>query len=138
MRHSAFKKYIAIAILFFLPLKAMACGFITGLFTSEEVSIEYAGNIDFKDSKTENGVTTIPISFTGGEWLNNSAITFKKIKSKVKNNEIHITVITCLASTGSGSHPKMEIKLKNINPGVYKVIYINPDGTSVSLDEIKI
>ena len=136
--HSKFKKYIVIAILSFLPLKAMACSFITGLFTSEEVSIEYVGNIELKDSKTENGVTIIPISFTGGEWLHNSAITFKKIKSKVKNNEIHITVITCLASGGSSSHPKMEIKLKSISPGVYKVIYINPNGTSVSLEEIKI
>lgn len=138
MRMCQFKKYIVIAILLVAPLEASACGFFTGLFTSEEVSIEYAGEIAFGEVKTENTVTTIPISFSGGKWIYNSGVAFKKVKSKVANDQINITVVTCVASGGSGPHPRKEITLKDISQGLYQINYVNPDGSVVPLGKIEI
>lgn len=136
MRNSSLIKLIIVLVLVSAPIVSQACGSITGLFTSEEKSLEYVGGIEFHSPIEIQGKTRIPITFHGGKWQENSAIAFKKVNANVSNNEIHITVVTCIAS--SGKTPAQEIVLKRLIPGAYEVVYKNPDGTSFRLDDIEI
>jgi phenolic acid decarboxylase len=114
-----------------------ACGFITGLFTTEDVAISYVGNIEFGKPIQENETTYIPISFTGGQWLQNSGRAFKHVISSLEGSVININVQTCLAS-GGGQNKEQRITIKNLTKGEYKVNYLNPDGSSVYVGNIKI
>jgi len=130
-------KLLAVVLMVVSPTLTTACGFITGLFTSEEVSLEYAGEIEFRTPIKNGAVTKIPISFSRGKWIENSGIVFKKVKASRYESEIHITVVTCLAS-GNNKRQPHEIKLKGLVPGKYQIIYRNPDGSSVRLKQIEI
>ncbi|MFV1872981.1 MAG: hypothetical protein ACMZ64_06655 [Oleiphilus sp.] len=127
--------FLVLVLIFSSPVNA--CGFFTGLFTTENASLDYVGAIEFGVPFQKNDFTNIPLSFTGGKWLLNSGIAFKKVKGKLQGNNINITVQTCLASGGSQSQ-EQQITLKNLVPGDYNVNYINPNGNSVHVGKIKI
>jgi hypothetical protein len=137
MRHRILSKLLLVPLMLLPLTSANGCGFFIGLFTSEEVSLEYVGEIKFQAPVTEGQFTRIPISFSGGKWLENSGITFKKVKASRYGSEIRITVVTCLAGSGN-EIPKPEIELKGLVPGKYQIIYINPDGSSMQLKQIEI
>ncbi|WP_432455744.1 hypothetical protein ACRRS0_09845 [Agarivorans sp. QJM3NY_29] len=123
--------------LFLFSANSYSCGFFTGLFTTENVSIDYVGKINFGEFKKTKSLTQIPITFTGGKWLQNSGIAFKKVIANVSNFEINITIQTCLASSGSQNKDQSIIVSKLLS-GKYKVNYVNPDDSVVYIGEVKI
>jgi len=125
------------ALLILLSFNSNACGFITGLFTTKDVSISYVGIIELGKPVQVNEQTNIPISFTGGQWLQNSGKVFKQVNASLEGSVINITVQTCLAS-GSSKSKDQQIVINNLTNGEYKVNYLNPDGSSVHVGIIKI
>jgi hypothetical protein len=130
-------KAFIFTLLSLLSFNASACGFITGLFTTEDVAISYVGKIEFGLPVQANDKTHVPISFTGGKWLQNSGVAFKQVNSSMNGSVINITVQTCLASSRSENKQK-QIIINNLTQGEYKVNYLNPDGSSVYVGNIKI
>ena len=123
-------RHLSLATLMIFPLNTLACGFISDLATSKAVSTTYTGKITLAPATTTNHITTIPLSFTGGEWHSNSAITIKEVDAYIDNNTIFISVITCLATGSAPKEHNQSIQLKDAKPGSYTVIYINPDKTT--------
>ena len=131
---SLFRTLFAVSLLLFSSV-SLGCGLVSGLFTSEKVSLSYVGEVSFKKPITEGEITRIPLKFSGGKWLENSGIAFKEVQSSRYEFEIHFTVVTCLAG-GKPRNP--EIELRGLRPGKYQLIYQNPDNTNVRLGEIEI
>ncbi|WP_299262495.1 hypothetical protein [uncultured Psychrosphaera sp.] len=129
-------KIISVLFLMF-SFNSYSCGIITGLFTTENISLDYAGTIKLGMPYNERNNTFIPLSFTGGKWLNNSGIVFKEVISKVEGFQINITVQTCLAS-GDSQNKTREIIVNKLVSGTYKVNYVNPNNAVIRLGEIKI
>lgn len=123
--------------LFLFSSSSYSCGFFTGLFTTENVSIDYVGEINFGEPNQTDSLTQIPITFTGGKWLQNSGIAFKEVIANVFEFEINITIQTCLASSGS-QNKDQSIIVSKLPPGKYKVNYVNPSDSVVYISEIKI
>jgi len=113
------------------------CGALTGAATSEAVSLKHAGTITFGRPSSENGSTRIPLTFSGGEWNQESARVFCGVKAGRYEYEIHFSAMTCLVTKGY-KPPEAEIALEGLRPGKYQLIYQNPDETSVRLGEIEI
>lgn len=121
----------------FLSSSAGACGFFTGLFTTEDVDIDYVGTIKLGAPFQSDSNTFIPLDFIGGKWLQNSGVTFKEVNANVKGQDINFTVKTCLVS-GDSQNQEQKISLKILAPGEYNINYINPNGSSVYVGKIKI
>ena len=130
-------KVSVFALLFLLSFNSNACGFIAGLFTTEDVSIGYVGTIELGEPVQVNEQTNIPISFTGGQWLQNSGKVFKQVNASLEGSVINIAVQICLAS-GSAQSKEQQIIINNLTKGEYQVNYINQDGSSVYVGNIKI
>ena len=120
-------------LLFFTEV-SYGCGFFTALLTSKAVPLDYVGNIEFKPSYKIGSVTQIPVTFNAGKWNFDSAICLNKIKAKVEESNILISVVTCVCSP---DEPNYLITLKNIKAGNYQLIYKNPDNTLVPLGSIQ-
>lgn len=127
-------KIVFSILLLSVSTASYGCGLFNSLFTSERVSLDYVGNIEFKTPNKFVGVTEIPVTFSAGKWASNSAICFNKIESKVETSRILISVITCVCSSKT---PNYVIALKNIKAGNYQLLYKNPDNTLVSLGSIE-
>ena len=80
--------------------------------------------------------TIIPLSFTGGQWQQNSAICFYRAEAKVVGHEIHITILTGLCPD-NGPLPTPEIRLKGLTLSEYDLIYIDPDGTRHPIGKLR-
>ncbi len=130
-------KNLFLASALFLSLPVGACGFFTGLFTTEDVAIDYVGQIALGTPFNSGKKTNIPFNFTGGKWLENSGIAFKKVNGNVNGQNINFTIQTCLASGGSKTQEKI-ISVKKLTSGEYRINYINPNGSSVLVGKIKI
>jgi hypothetical protein len=128
------KTLLVVSLLVISPL-ASACGFISGLFTSEKVPLSYVGTISFQKPITEGNETRITLTFSGGKWGENSGIVLKNVRSRLDGHEIHLTVVTCVAG---GDARNAELSLQGLSSGKYKLIYENPDNTEVPLGDIDI
>ena len=80
------KLYIFI-LLFLLSFNSSACGFVAGLFTTENVEIRYVGKIELGKPFKVNEEIHIPMSFTGGNWLQNSGRVFKQVNASLEGLE---------------------------------------------------
>ena len=124
-------------IILILSIAILSCGIAHWCAATKEVPLSYVGEIVFHKAIKKGNTTRIPVSFSGGEWNYNSGRVFKTIKADRYEFEIHITVVTCLAGSGSEKQTP-EICLKNLVSGKYQIIYHNPDGTSIRLKPIEI
>jgi len=70
--------------------------------------------------------------------LVNSGIVVKEVRKKIKKSQIQIYVITTLVSK-KHSDPKIYgVSIAEAKKGKYKIQYLNPDGSTVDLQEIEI
>ena len=117
-------------------LMLCGCSAITQRATAERQPLSFVGDISFGVPTVEGGRVTIPISFTGGEWLRNSAIVPYRVRSDVSDSEIDVTVTTAVAGNGNAAPP--QIVLSGVSPGDYTVFYRDPDGTRHRLSQVVI
>ena len=80
-----------------------------------------------------SGIRTITIKPT----TVNSALVVRKIKTKVKLNTVQIWVITSVADKQNISSSSTGVTLKGITEGSYKIEYLNPDGTTISIKTVE-
>ena len=111
------------------------CSRVVRWASAEKRPLSYVGKISFANPQVNNEMTTIPFSFTGGEWSNDSAITLYSVDSIVHAQTIEMYIVTAL----SGSEIIIpELRLSNALPGIYHVVYCDPDGTKHPLGDIVI
>jgi hypothetical protein len=67
----------------------------------------------------------------------NSALVVRKIAVKRRDEKIQLQVVTCVVDNKHTSIVK-GVPLGKMPKGAYQVEYLNPDGTTASLREIKI
>ena len=129
------KKIRLIALITFLfSLPILACGDYS-MFMGKHATAKYVGTIHTQapESLGENDYK-IEISFTGGEWSQNSAICFKKAKAEVVGTEIHLKIYTGLCNNKA---PKEQaFTVKDLTAPDYDLVYIDPDGTKHNIGKI--
>ena len=67
----------------------------------------------------------------------NSALVVRKIAVKQRKEKIQIQVVTCVVDNKHTSVAK-GVSLGKMPEGTYQLEYLNPDGTTVNLKEVKI
>lgn len=110
------------------------CVAVAQMATAERQPLSYVGDVSLGTPVIAGRRVTVPVSFSGGEWLRNSAIIPYRIDSQIVDQEIAMTVITAIA--GNGSPAPAAIVLKGVSPGVYPVFYRDPDGSRHQLSQI--
>jgi hypothetical protein len=109
------------------------CSGIVRSATAKHQPLSYIGEVSFGTPAVEGRTVTIPVSFSGGEWAQNSAIVLYRIRSRLSGQEIEMTVTTSVAS-GNVSRP--QLVLPKVYPGEYSVFYRDPNGTRHQLSGI--
>ena len=114
-----------------------SCSIMNHCIGGREIPLSDVGDMTFHKPIKEGKTTRIPISFNGDIWQNESSLIYPIIKAGRYEYEIHLRIIACpVGSKKKKQSP--EIRLKNLIPGRYPVIYHNPDGTIVRLKPIEI
>ena len=89
--------------------------------------LSYVGNISFGVPALKRNNLVIPMQYTGGEWLMNSALSAYKVDARVTGSSIEFTVV--VAALGSGySEAGYELRLPVSLKGKYQLVYRDPDG----------
>ena len=68
----------------------------------------------------------------------NSALVLKELKWNVIGNEIQIYIITCLVNENNKDSKREDLKIGPLTDGKYKIKYLNPDGSTIEVEEIDI
>ena len=113
------------------------CNRTAQLVTETSQPLSYVGEISLGTPVKEGQAVTIPLSFSGGRWGENSGICFNRTKSRVSGAEIELTVITAVCK-GSSSPPPEQMVLARVSPGKYTVFYRDPDWARHRLSQIVI
>lgn len=124
----------ALAYVLFVSSVA-GCSFIVVSLTSEHASLEYLGTIEFQEPTKKGNVTSVPVDFKNGKWLQNSGTCLNEIEAKVKEYEIYISAKLCVCGVKT---PFYGFNVKNIKPGRYEVIYKNPNRTLIPIGTIEL
>ena len=132
------RKYLFfILTLAFVSILIFSCSTVNHCIGGKEIPLSDVGDMTFHKPIKEGKKTRIPVSFNGPIWQNESKLMFPVIKAGRYEYEIHLRIIACPVASKKKKQPS-EIRLKNLIPGRYPVIYHNPDGSIVRLPPIEI
>jgi hypothetical protein len=134
-----------------LILVTVSCSTIAGCVTSSHESwgfVEAVGGIKVGEPHSvspNNWAVPIECDTSGCTAVTkepttvNSALVIKAVKKRVKQDHILIWVVTCLVTDRyKYAHWTNDIAIKGIQPGTYKVQYLNPDGSAVDIRSIEL
>ncbi len=110
-----------------------SCCLITQTVTTTHQPLSYVGTITLGTPVSSGSQTTVPVSFSGGEWMRNSGICLRSINATSKGADVEIWVNTCL---GGKPAAVPEFSVKGAQPGPHRVFYRNPDGTTRPIGEV--
>ncbi|WPJ95398.1 hypothetical protein SH580_18420 [Coraliomargarita algicola] len=103
--------------------------------TEAQIDHEYAGKIVVGDpTQTKEGIE-LKLGFSGGGWMKNSGICFKRAKAEVNEEIIKIRVFT---SVCAGKAIKPKLILRDDLKGSYQLVFEDPDGTIYPLKTIEL
>ena len=105
--------------------------------TRESRPLAYIGQVQLGKPTNEDRHVVVPLKYVGGEWGKNSAIVPVDVKSRVKDMEIDITVVTSVA-TNSDNRDGDRLLLPMDTKGKYELFYRDPDGTRHPIGELEI
>jgi hypothetical protein len=118
-----------------LCLILTSCSTSLKKITEEQIDHIYAGRITVSEpTKSKKGIE-LNLTFSGGGWIRNSGVCFKKAKAEVNEKTIRMRVFTSVC-TGESVHPKL-ILSDNLE-GSYQLVFEDPDGTIHPLTTIEI
>jgi hypothetical protein len=130
-------------------LVTTSCSMVADCLTSHEPwnFVEAVGGIRIGDPQPVSpGVWTLPVEcdvsslteVTTKPTTLNSARVVKNVEQDVKQDCILIWVVTRLANEKyKDSHWTNGITVRGIRQGIYKLVYLNPDGSTVDLRSIE-
>ncbi len=111
------------------------CASIAQRASVERRPLTFVGQVSFGSPQVRASRVVVPLTFTGGEWGEHSAIAAYRVESRVSGRTIEMTVLTSLV----GDEPApQELRLGSVAAGQYAVVYRDPDGTKHSLGQIEI
>ena len=124
-------KFLILTICLTLP------GCTSGLkkITEEQIDRVYAGQLVVGEPIQSKKRIELNLSFSGGGWVQNSGICFKKAKVEVNQKTIKMRVFTSVC-TGEALQPKLI--LSDDLKGSYQLVFEDPDGTIHPLTTIEI
>ena len=137
-----------LAMLVLAPMLA-GCASCAGLLTAQGQSwgmIQSVGGLRVDDPVVQaDGTTYLPVlcNVSGLDTITvkptaiNSALVVRKIAVKQRKEKIQIQVVTCVVDNKHTSVAK-GVSLGKMPEGTYQLEYLNPDGTTVNLKEVKI
>lgn len=137
-----------LAMLVLAPLLA-GCVSCAGLLTAQGQPwgmIQSVGGLRVDDPAVQaDGTTYLPVlcnvsgldTITVKPTAMNSVLVVRKIAVKRRKEKIQIQVVTCVVDNKHTSVAK-GVSLGKMPEGTYQVEYLNPDGTTVNLKEVKI
>ena len=132
----------AISCVFLLGFIMMTGGCQTAaqFATQKPKQLRYVGNVVFSPPEVTPSAVTVPLEYGGGEWDGNSAFVPYRVKSAVKDNQIEMTLIECVAGGDAGAKPVpgYRLELPPGTHGAYEVFYRDPDGTRHRLGMLQI
>ena len=132
-----------------IPSEALSLS-ITDIFTAKHADwsfIQDVGGLDVSEPEYKSGYGWyLPVrcdvsglqSITTKPKLVNSGLAAKEVKAMVKDNRIQIWVVYCLVSNDSPNCITKGVFIKGIKEGLYKVEYLNNDGTVVPIRVVEI
>jgi hypothetical protein len=112
-----------------------ACSSVINLATIEKVPYEYFGQIKLSEPQYSSQKTIIPFSVSGGENRFDSAIILRKITAKENDGKIKVSLYKSVANS---TEPKLELVLKNLRRGNYRVYYVNPNGSEKYIQTVNV
>ena len=134
-----------------LAITSVSCSMMTGFATSNHLSwkfVQSVGGIKVGNPKPiSNGYWTLPIEFdvsglttlTTKPTTLNSALVAKDVRYKIEQDRLLVWIVACVVTERySESHWNKGITLKGVNPGQYKVQYLNPDGSTETIRSVEI
>jgi len=116
-------------------LALCGCSSAIKILSEEQINREYAGVVKVGEpKKTEKGIE-IPLLFSGGGWMHNSGICYKRNETEVNERIITLKIFTSVC-TGDTITP--QIILDQQSKGKYQIEFEDPDGQIHHLTEILI
>jgi hypothetical protein len=80
-----------------------------------------------KPQKVQSNEYEVTMTFSGGEWGENSGICFHHATARIVGREVRLKIFTGLC--GKGSPRKYSFRIKDFILSEYDLVYIDPDGT---------
>ena len=139
---------IGLAALF---IATASCATLTACATSQHRTwrfMQSVGGIKVGEAQAASGKTwNIPVecdvsgltTITTKPAIMNSALAVKDVKVEVKQDQIMIWVVTC-AVNGQCRAARWNkgVELGGVEPGHYRVQYLNPDGSTVEIRSMEL
>ena len=121
------------------------CDTLVKVATREHVPLSYVGMIHFGAPTLQDGEIAVPLTYSGGEWHNNSglvacgvdAVAEEKDTGKGTGKNIDVSVLRAVANSkckGKG----YVLLLPRDTQGTYTVHYRDPDGTRHPVGTLKL
>ncbi len=115
----------------------MGCNTTARTLNREAKPLAYVGQVQLGEPKNEAGRVVVPLTYTGGDWRQNSAIVPIDVDATVSDSEIDITVITSLANNDD-ANGGYRLILPEDSIGEYTVYYRDPDGARHHIGEVRL
>lgn len=105
--------------------------------TREACPLSHVGSIAFGQPVRESGAVIVPLTYQGGGWQRDSAISPYRTRTHLEGKTITFTVLRALAPTSGPLDPRgRQLKLPSLPAGTYEVEYLDPDGTRHRLGQL--
>ncbi len=138
------------ALIIFTVLPTVAVAGLASLVTSKHVDWNFiqsvGGIMVLEPTRNENKAVWLPIicNVSGLEKIAtkpatiNSALVMRKLEHRIEKDKILVYIKTSVIDNQNKDVKTKGINLGNIEQGIYKVEYLNPDNSSHFIREIKV
>lgn len=120
-----------------LAVAMSGCTTVIKELSVSQASLDYVGEIAFGIPVRNGMEMTVPLGFTGGQWLRNSAICFHHAEARQVGGAIELRVYKSLCGKGLTARER-NFRLRGMPTGTYDVFHLDPDGTRHHLGGLKI